>query len=113
MYHKLYLGTETSATTFSYVLYELARHPECQAKLRDEIVTTMAKHNGQLTYEAIQEMSYLECVIFEASRINPPVLFLSKLCNSPYTLPKTSGQTKPVTIGPGTSVQIPILAIHR
>lgn len=106
-------GTETSATTFSYVLYELARNPECQEKLYDEIVATMAKHDGQLTYDAIQEMSYLDCVLLEASRIDPTVLLMSKVCNKAYTMPKMSQQTEPTIIEPGTVVQIPVLAIHK
>lgn len=106
-------GTETSATTFQYVLYELARNPECQEKLYDEIVATMAKHDGQLTYDAIQEMSYLECVLLEASRIDPTILLMSKVCNKAYTMPKMSHQTEPTTIEPGTVVQIPVFAIHK
>lgn len=109
----LYLeGSETSATSLSFVMYHLARNPECQERLYDEIVSTMAKHGGQLTFEALQEMIYLEGVILEAMRLNPPVLLLSKLCSEKYTLPKTSSQTEPVTLEPGTVVQIPVLAVH-
>lgn len=106
-------GTETSATTFSYVLYELAGNPECQEKLYDEIVATMAKHDRKLTYDAIQEMSYLETVILETLRMNPPGLFMSKICTEKYTLPKSSKQSEPITIEPGTVVDIPVLAIHK
>lgn len=109
----LYLdGTETSATALSYALYELARNPECQERLNAEIMAKMAEHNGQLTFEAIQEMSYLEGVLLEATRMHPPALYLSKVCNKKYTMPKTTKQTQAVTIEPGTIVQIPILALH-
>jgi cytochrome P450 family 6 len=45
-----------------FELFELARHPDIQQKLREEIIRVMAKHQGQLTYDALQEMSYLDMV---------------------------------------------------
>jgi len=55
-------GYETSATTLSYALYELALHPEIQNRLRAEIML-VNKHNGQLTYDGIQQMAYLDMVV--------------------------------------------------
>lgn len=37
---------------------------------------------------------------------------MSKACTKEYTLPKLDDQTEPVTICPGTTVQIPVRAIH-
>ncbi|XP_055303301.1 cytochrome P450 9e2-like isoform X1 [Sitodiplosis mosellana] len=105
-------GTETSATALSYALYELGRNPQCQEKLHEEIVRITAKYDGKITYEVLQEMIYLEGVILESSRIHPAGLVLGKVCTQPYTLPKTSKQTKSVTIAPGTVVNIPILGLH-
>jgi cytochrome P450 family 6 len=56
-------GFETSATTLTFALYELAMHPDIQHRLRAEISRVMAKHQGELTYEGIQEMSYLDMVV--------------------------------------------------
>jgi cytochrome P450 family 6 len=56
-------GFETSGTTLSFALYELAMHPDIQHRLRSEIARVMAKHQGELTYEGIQEMSYLDMVL--------------------------------------------------
>jgi hypothetical protein len=47
----------------SYALYELALHPEIQNRLRTEIMRVLNKHNGQLTYDGIQEMAYLDMVV--------------------------------------------------
>jgi hypothetical protein len=47
----------------SYVLYELALHPEIQNRLRAEIMQVLNTHNGQLTYDGIQEMAYLDMVV--------------------------------------------------
>jgi Fe-S cluster biogenesis protein NfuA len=47
----------------SFVLYELALHPEIQNSLRAEIMRLLNKHNGQVTYDGIQEMAYLDMVV--------------------------------------------------
>lgn len=56
-------GFETSSTTISFALYELAIAPEVQEKLRTEILETLKRHNGQLSYDIVNEMKYLHMVI--------------------------------------------------
>jgi cytochrome P450 family 6 len=56
-------GYETSGATLSYALYELALRSEIQDRLRAEIMRVLNKHNGELTYDAIQEMTYLDMVV--------------------------------------------------
>jgi len=56
-------GYETSASTLSFALYELAFHPEIQQSLRAEILQVLKKHDGKLTYDGIQEMMYLDRVV--------------------------------------------------
>lgn len=46
-----------------FVLYVLALNQNIQDKTRDEIRKVLAKHDGQITYEAILEMKYLQMVI--------------------------------------------------
>lgn len=53
-------GFETSSTTLSYCLYELAKNPEIQKRVHSEIDRVLKQHNGQLTYEAVTDMIYLE-----------------------------------------------------
>jgi cytochrome P450 len=59
----LIAGYETSGITLSYTLYELALHPEIQCRLRSEITQVLGKHQGELTYDGIKEMSYLDMVV--------------------------------------------------
>ena len=56
-------GYETSSTTLTFALYELALHPEIQQILRAEIVQVLSKHDGKLTYDGMQDMSYLDRVV--------------------------------------------------
>jgi cytochrome P450 len=47
----------------SFALYELALHHEIQQSLRAEILQVLSKHDGKLTYDGMQDMSYLDRVV--------------------------------------------------
>ena len=59
----LIAGHETSGSTLTFALYELALHPDIQHSLRAEIVQVLSKHDGKLTYDGIKDMSYLDRVV--------------------------------------------------
>lgn len=46
-----------------FALYELALNPSLQRKAQEEIDRVLQNHNQQVTYEALQEMEYVECVV--------------------------------------------------
>lgn len=56
-------GFETSATTMTYTLYELAMNQEIQDKLRNEMREVLKKNDEQMSYEAIMQMEYLDRVL--------------------------------------------------
>lgn len=104
-------GSETSSIALSFILYELANNPDVQDRLYAEISETLQKSDGELTFEAFQEMKYLENVFLEALRLHSPVLYMAKTCTRNYTLPSI-GNNAPITIPPGTAVMIPVQALH-
>lgn len=53
-------GFESSSTTMSFCLYEMSKDQEAQNKAYEEITRVLAKHNGQLTYDSLAEMTYME-----------------------------------------------------
>lgn len=67
-------GFETSATTMTFALLELAQNQEIQDRLRDEIEIVLERHEGKISYESVMEMSYLDKVVL-GKNIN---LFYSK-----------------------------------
>ena len=59
----LLAGYGTSASTLSFALYELALHPEIQRSVRAEILQVLNKHDGKLTYDTMQGMTYMNRVV--------------------------------------------------
>ncbi|KAK4879222.1 hypothetical protein RN001_007368 [Aquatica leii] len=55
-------GVESSASALAFTLHELCVHKEIQERVRKEIQDTVAKR-GKVSYEAIQEMKYLNMVV--------------------------------------------------
>ncbi|RZC34666.1 cytochrome P450 6a14 [Asbolus verrucosus] len=101
-------GFETSSTTLTFALYELATHPDIQEKLRQEINSVLKKHDNQLTYNGVMEMTYMDKVLNETLRKYPPVAILVRRCTKDYTIPHTM-----VRIKEGVNVSIPVLGLHR
>jgi cytochrome P450 family 6 len=56
-------GFETASTTMTFALYDLAKNQEIQKKVRHEMETVLARHEGKITYDSVQEMKYLNQVL--------------------------------------------------
>lgn len=54
---------DTSSTTIAFCLYELAKNPNVQDHVLNEIDHVLNKYNGNITYESISEMKLLEACI--------------------------------------------------
>ncbi|XP_053619568.1 cytochrome P450 6B6-like [Plodia interpunctella] len=101
-------GFETSSSATSYTLHELSYHPEVQEKVQKEIDTVLAKHDGKLTYDSINEMTYLQWTLKEAMRMLPSLGFVSRQCVRPYTFPELS-----LSIDADVGILIPLQALHN
>lgn len=53
-------GFETSSITLIYCLFELAKNSDIQNRVLEEIDIVLDKYDGQITYEAIADMKYLD-----------------------------------------------------
>lgn len=56
-------GFETTSTTISFALFEIAQNDTIQTKARQEVKKILEKYDGNVCYEAVMEMDYLEMVI--------------------------------------------------
>ena len=106
-----FAGFETSASTLTYTLYELAKHPEIQTRLREEIMDSLAENDNKISYEMLHKMTYLDMVVSETLRKYPVLGFLDRVCVRDYELPAPDGKGT-VTIKAGTSIYIPLLGIQ-
>ncbi|KAF6753901.1 cytochrome P450 [Ephemerocybe angulata] len=102
----LLAGQETSANTLTWALWELAKYPEIQTKLREEIAEARSNKAGKdFTTQDLQAMPLLNAVIKETLRFTPVVqnMFRENLVDD--VLPLSS----PITLKSGRSVkELPI-----
>ncbi|KAJ4432913.1 hypothetical protein ANN_15170, partial [Periplaneta americana] len=108
----LFAGFEMTSSTLTYALYELAFNNEIQDRLRAEITEVLDKHDQQVTYESIQQMTYLDMVVTETLRKYPNLGFLDRACLKDYEFPNPSGKGT-FTLPAGTGVYIPLMGIQR
>ncbi|KIR59772.1 hypothetical protein I314_04205 [Cryptococcus bacillisporus CA1873] len=62
----LFAGSETTAGTIPFGLYDLACYPDIQSRLRAEILEC----SDNLPFDQIDELPYLDAVVKEIMRIN-------------------------------------------
>uniref|UniRef100_W8C320 Cytochrome P450 6a9 n=2 Tax=Ceratitis capitata TaxID=7213 RepID=W8C320_CERCA len=105
----LVAGFETSSTTLSFALYELAQHQAVQERVRKEILEVLDRHSGEFTYESMAEMTYLNQVILETLRLYTVLPVLNRKCLEDYVVP---GHPKYV-IKKNKRILIPVGAMHR
>uniref|UniRef100_A0A182PZ78 Uncharacterized protein n=1 Tax=Anopheles epiroticus TaxID=199890 RepID=A0A182PZ78_9DIPT len=106
-------GFETSSSMMSYLLYELAANPSIQERVVKELRTVMEESGGQLTEAGLHKLVYMEAAMMETLRMHTPVFTLPRICTKDYELPpQFPNDTKRITLRRGTSVIIPVYAIH-
>ncbi|XP_004520304.1 cytochrome P450 6a2 [Ceratitis capitata] len=101
-------GFETSSSTMSFALYELALNQDMQTKARTEIETVLARHNGEFTYECMRDMQYLYQIFCETLRKYSIASVTMRKTLNDYQVPNTK-----FVIEKGIIIVIPVDAIHR
>uniref|UniRef100_A0A2A4J918 unspecific monooxygenase n=1 Tax=Heliothis virescens TaxID=7102 RepID=A0A2A4J918_HELVI len=100
-------GYETSATTLSYTLYELAKHPEAQKRAIAEVDDYLRRHNNELKYECLSEMPFVEACFDETLRLYPVLSVLTREVAEDYTFP--SG----LKVEKGLRIFLPLYQLHH
>ncbi|CAK9816950.1 Cytochrome P450 9e2 [Anthophora quadrimaculata] len=106
-------GLENVSTQMCFAAYEIGVNEKVQRKLQDEIDDVLANCNGEVTYEALTNMKYLDGIVNEALRMYPIAMFTDRLCTKQFELPPTLPGSKPYVMQKGGYIQIPIYAIQR
>lgn len=120
----LLAGHETSATTLCWVLLELARHPDVQQRLRDEIRETetaiRARGGSDFTASDLDNMQYLHAVIKESMRYHPALYQNYRQAARDDVLPlskpiigRNGEEITKLPIAKGTKIILSIAAYNR
>ncbi|XP_076234026.1 uncharacterized protein LOC143178965 [Calliopsis andreniformis] len=108
-----FAGFDIVSSQLSFVLYDLAVYSEVHDKLQKEIDEVLEDTQGNVTYDSIMGMKYLDAVINESMRISPVGNSLDRLAVKKFELPPTLPGAKPWIVKPGTSVWLPVYSIHH
>lgn len=101
-------GFETSSSSLTFFLYELALHPEIQQKLRNEIQAGLNENDGKLSYDLLFGFQYLDMVAKETLRKYPIVGGMLRKCTKEYKIPGTE-----LVIAEGNNVLLPIYSVQH
>ncbi|KPJ17676.1 putative cytochrome P450 9f2 [Papilio machaon] len=104
-------GFEVSANALTMCIHELAINPKIQDRLYEEIKSFKEKHD-RLTYDNINDLKFLDCVINESLRRWAPALILDRVCTKAYELPPPHEGGKPCKLNPGDVVYNVVNSIH-
>uniref|UniRef100_UPI00398F7E81 ultra-long-chain fatty acid omega-hydroxylase-like isoform X2 n=1 Tax=Pristiophorus japonicus TaxID=55135 RepID=UPI00398F7E81 len=86
----MFEGHDTTASGISWVLYNLARHPEYQKKCREEIEQLMKEKDvDELEWDDLSQMPFTTMCIKESLRLHPPVTTVARCCTEDIKLPDT------------------------
>ncbi|ODM88825.1 Cytochrome P450 3A21 [Orchesella cincta] len=100
-------GFETTSFTLTFLSYNLAKNPDIQDKLLDEVDAYLARNNGKIEHETIGEMTYLAACVQETLRMFAPLIRLERVCNKDW-----HHEPSGLVIPKGVVVQIPVHSIH-
>uniref|UniRef100_A0A6V7M137 Cytochrome P450 n=1 Tax=Bracon brevicornis TaxID=1563983 RepID=A0A6V7M137_9HYME len=106
-------GFDTTSALMCFVAHLIALYPEVQEKLQQEVDEVYEKCQENVTYEAINDMPYLEAVLYEAMRVYPIGPGLDRVCTQSFELPPALPGKKPIVLQPGDCFSLPVYPLHR
>ncbi|KAG6893954.1 hypothetical protein C0992_008024, partial [Termitomyces sp. T32_za158] len=83
----VFAATDTTSNALSRTLHTLALHPEAQERLRAEVVEARQAHNGDIPYDNLVSLPFLDAVCRETLRLHAPVPRASRISRQDILLP--------------------------
>ncbi|XP_070229338.1 cytochrome P450 4F3 isoform X2 [Bos mutus] len=84
----MFEGHDTTASGLSWVLYNLAKHPEYQERCRQEVQELLKdRESKEIEWDDLAQLPFLTMCIKESLRLHPPVTVISRSCTQDITLP--------------------------
>ncbi|XP_050001985.1 cytochrome P450 4F4 isoform X2 [Alexandromys fortis] len=84
----MFEGHDTTASGLSWILYNLARHPEYQERCRQEVRELLKnRESTEIEWDDLAQLPFLTMCIKESLRLHPPVTVISRRCTQDVGLP--------------------------
>ncbi|XP_051026803.1 cytochrome P450 4F4 isoform X2 [Acomys russatus] len=84
----MFEGHDTTASGLSWVLYNLAKHPEYQERCRQEVQELLrGRESTEIEWDDLAQLPFLTMCIKESLRLHPPVTVISRRCTQDVVLP--------------------------
>ncbi|XP_057564782.1 cytochrome P450 4F2-like isoform X1 [Hippopotamus amphibius kiboko] len=84
----MFEGHDTTASGLSWVLYNLAKHPEYQERCRQEVQELLRDRDPkEIEWDDLTQLPFLTMCIKESLRLHPPVIVISRRCTQDTVLP--------------------------
>ncbi|XP_072319762.1 cytochrome P450 3A56-like [Eucyclogobius newberryi] len=99
-------GFDTSASTLTFVAYNLALNPAAMSRLQDEINDTFPNDSVVEFAVSLHRREYLDCVLNESLRLYPPIARTDRVAKETVSI-------KGITIPKNMVVMVPFYALHR
>nr|XP_010960417.1 cytochrome P450 4F3-like isoform X2 [Camelus bactrianus] len=104
----MFAGHDTTASGLSWVLYNLAKHPEYQERCRQEVEELLKdREPKEIEWDDLTQLPFLTMCIKESLRLHPPAPTISRRCTQDIVLP--DGRVIPK----GVICLISIFGIHH
>ncbi|KAG8735670.1 hypothetical protein FRC10_010286 [Ceratobasidium sp. 414] len=114
----LVAGHETTATATTWALYALTKHPECQRKLRQELLDSGLGDEPSMA--ELDKLPYLDNVVRETMRIHPAVASTVRQAAHDAQIPVSKSfkdrygvEQTHISVRKGDTILIPILVMNR
>ncbi|KAM6218093.1 cytochrome P450 4F2-like [Rhynchocyon petersi] len=104
----MFEGHDTTASGLSWILYNLAKHPEYQDLCRKEVKELLGDRKPEeVEWDDLAQLPFLTMCIKESLRLHPPVTVISRRCTQDIVL--TDGRVIPK----GVVCIISIFGVHH
>nr|H1A988.1 RecName: Full=11-oxo-beta-amyrin 30-oxidase; AltName: Full=Cytochrome P450 72A154 [Glycyrrhiza uralensis]BAL45207.1 cytochrome P450 monooxygenase [Glycyrrhiza uralensis] len=97
-------GQETTAALLAWTMVLLGKHPEWQARARQEVLQVFGNQNPN--FEGLGRLKIVTMILYEVLRLYPPGIYLTRALRKDLKLGN-------LLLPAGVQVSVPILLIHH
>ncbi|XP_063429981.1 leukotriene-B4 omega-hydroxylase 3-like [Mytilus trossulus] len=102
----MFEGHDTTTSAISWILYDLAKHPEYQKMCQDEVDKALENNPGFVKWDDLGKFEFLTQCIKEGMRLHSPVPLILRQSTKEFTVDET-------TFPPDTVFRINIYGLHH